>query len=78
MTDIELLDMNNAHAMRLLIKGDSVSYSQMGQNPTLDDEAKRDAREDESPFPGFGLRRDTRPVSDEHQEHRWKRICMSC
>jgi hypothetical protein len=51
MTDIELPDMNNAHAMRLLIMGDSVSYSQMGQNPTLDDEAKRDAREDESPFP---------------------------
>jgi Peptidase family M1 domain len=50
-TDIELPDMNNAHAMRLLIKGDSVSYSQMGQNPTLDDEAKRDAREDERPFP---------------------------
>jgi hypothetical protein len=51
MTDIELPDMNNAHALHLLIKGDSVSYSQMGQNPALDDDAKRDVREDESPFP---------------------------
>jgi hypothetical protein len=51
MTDIELPDMNNMHALHLLIKGDSVTYSQMGQNPTLDADAKRDAREDESPFP---------------------------
>jgi Peptidase family M1 domain len=51
MTDIELPDMNNTHALHLLIKGDSVSYSQMGQNPALDDEAKKDVREDESPFP---------------------------
>ena len=51
MTDIELPDMNNMHALRLLIKGDSISYSQMGQSPVLDDEAKKDVREDESPFP---------------------------
>src|ERR1700722_1120951 len=51
MTDIELPDMNNTHALHLLIKGDSVSYSQMGQNPALDDDAKRDVREDESHFP---------------------------
>ena len=51
MTDIELPDMNNVHALHLLIKGDSISYSQMGQTPALDDEAKKDVREDESPFP---------------------------
>ncbi len=51
MTDIELPDMNNMHALHLLIKGDSVSYQQMGQRPVLDDDAKRDAREDERPFP---------------------------
>ena len=49
--DIELPDMNNLHALHLVVKGDSISFSQMGQNPPLDDEAKKGIKEDEKAFP---------------------------
>jgi Peptidase family M1 domain len=49
--DIELPDMNNTHAVHLLVKGDSISFTQMGQTPPLDEEAKKDIRQESSPFP---------------------------
>ncbi|HEV2481365.1 MAG TPA: M1 family metallopeptidase [Puia sp.] len=49
--EIDLPDMNNAHALRLLVKGDSISLSQMGQNPPLDDDTRKDIREEVNPFP---------------------------
>lgn len=48
---IDLPDMNNTHALKMLVKGDSISLSQMGQNPPLDADAKKDIKEDVSPFP---------------------------
>lgn len=49
--DIDLPDMNNTHAVHLIVKGDSISFSQMGQTPALDDEEKKDIREEAVPFP---------------------------
>ena len=49
--DIDLPDMNNTHALRLLVKGDSISFTQMGQTPQLDDEARKDIKEEAVPFP---------------------------
>ena len=48
--DIELPDMN-MHAVHILVKGDSVSVTQGGQSPALDDEAKKELREESNPFP---------------------------
>jgi hypothetical protein len=49
--DIELPDMNGTHALHLLVKGDSVSLSQMGQTPALDDATKKDLKEEATPWP---------------------------
>ena len=49
--DIELPDMNGTHALHLVAKGDSISLSQMGQNPSLDDDARKDIKEEVAPFP---------------------------
>jgi len=48
--DIELPDMN-MHAVHILVKGDSVTIVQGGKSPTLDDETKRELREEANPFP---------------------------
>lgn len=48
--DIELPDMN-MHAVHILVKGDSVSVTQGGQSPALDDAAKKELREESNPFP---------------------------
>ncbi|HVS98621.1 MAG TPA: M1 family metallopeptidase [Puia sp.] len=48
--EIELPDMN-MHAVHILVKGDSVSLSQMGQSPTLDNDMKKELREEANPFP---------------------------
>ena len=56
--DIELPDMNNTHALRLLVKGDSISFSQMGQTPPLDEEAKKDIRQESTPFPELNFFKD--------------------
>ena len=48
--EIELPDMK-MHAVHILVKGDSVTLSQMGQSPALDDEAKKEIREEANPFP---------------------------
>ena len=48
--DIELPDMN-MHAVHVLVKGDSVSVAQMGQSPALNDDAKKELREEANPFP---------------------------
>jgi len=56
--DIELPDMNNMHALHLLVKGDSISLSQMGQTPQLDEEAKKDIREEAVPFEELNFSKD--------------------
>ena len=48
--DIELPALNTMHALHLVVKGDSVSLSQMGQTPQLDEDAKKDIREEANPF----------------------------
>jgi hypothetical protein len=49
--DIELPDMNNTHALHLVVKGDSIHFTQMGQTPALDEDARKDIREEAVPFP---------------------------
>jgi peptidase M1-like protein len=56
--DIELPDMNNQHALHLLVRGDSISFSQMGQNPPLDAEAKKEIKEEVLPFPELNFSRE--------------------
>ena len=56
--EIDLPDMNNTHALRLLVKGDSISLSQMGQNPPLDEEMRKDIKEEVSPFPELNFSRE--------------------
>ena len=48
--DIELPDMK-MHAVRLVVNKDSVSISQMGQSPALDDATKKEIREGAGAFP---------------------------
>jgi hypothetical protein len=54
--EIELPDMN-MHAVHVLVKGDSVTVSQMGQSPSLDEEAKKELREEANPFPELNFSR---------------------
>jgi Peptidase family M1 domain len=49
--DIELPDMNGTHALHLVAKGDSISLSQMGQSPALDDDARKEIKEEVALFP---------------------------
>jgi hypothetical protein len=55
--DIELPDMK-LHAVHLMVKGDSVVFMQSGQSPTLDDEAKKEIREESAPFPELNFFKD--------------------
>jgi hypothetical protein len=48
--DIELPDMK-MHAVHLVITPDSVSITQMGQHPALDETTKKELRENVTPFP---------------------------
>jgi len=48
--DIELPDMK-MHAIHLSVSKDSVTISQMGQRPTLDEATKQEIRDNISPFP---------------------------
>jgi hypothetical protein len=50
MLDIELPDMK-MHVVHLVINKDSVSLSQGGQSPALDEATKKELRENTSPFP---------------------------
>ena len=49
--DIDLPDMNNTHALHLVVKGDSINFTQMGQTPQLDEESRKDIKEEAVPFP---------------------------
>jgi CheY-like chemotaxis protein len=53
--DIELPDMNNMHAVHLVVKGDSINFTQMGQTPPLDESARKDIKEEQKPFPELGF-----------------------
>jgi len=55
--EIELPDMN-MHAVHLMVKGDSITFSQMGQSPALDDDAKKEIREEANPFPELNFSHD--------------------
>jgi hypothetical protein len=48
--DIELPDMK-MHAVHLSVNKDSVSFSQMGQRPSLDEATQKEIRESSVPFP---------------------------
>jgi hypothetical protein len=50
MLDIELPDMK-MHAVHLVANKDSVTLSQMGQSPALDETTKKELRENVTPFP---------------------------
>jgi len=50
LTEISLPD-QNVTALTVLVNGDSVKFSQMGQTPALDEDARRDLKEGEKLFP---------------------------
>jgi Peptidase family M1 domain len=54
---IELPDMNMT-AVKVLVKGDSVSISQMGQSPALDDDTKKEIKEEAGIFPELNFSKD--------------------
>ncbi|HXB05806.1 MAG TPA: M1 family metallopeptidase [Puia sp.] len=55
--DIELPDMK-MHAIHLLVTGDSVNLSQMGQSPALDEATKKEIREEQVAFPELNFFRE--------------------
>jgi hypothetical protein len=52
--EISLPDMN-VNAVRLLVNGDSVKISQMGQSPALDDDTRKEIKERAVMFPELGF-----------------------
>jgi zinc protease len=55
--DIELPDIK-LHAVHLIVNGDSITLTQSGQSPTLDEETKKEIREETAPFPELNFFRD--------------------